>query len=389
MTLSCQAPSRWAIRSRVPTTRQPQRAWSARLAVLPARIEVWIVQIPCSARRRDEGLEERCADATPARRRVDVDAVLDDARGSRPAATSGSRPSSRRRRRPRPRRGGEQGDAVRPTSPSRGRRSRTRRRRLRGRPGRSRATSGQSAGSSARIAARRNSTPGTARALPAHGLQGRATMGSCEAPSPSVPRPGRGRGDRPHARGPRRGPRRRGGRERHGRARFGSPSQASTSPPTSGSRSPAGSRSATRTSVSRAGPRGSTCGSRRGAPTAAAEALLAFGEVRAAERLPAGAACRVGARPDDDALVGLLAGGGYRHVRELVRDGAGVDRRRPRRRLRRAGRDGARGAGRERRGDHPCGARGGVRGALGVPPENARGVAGVEPRARRRDRALA
>lgn len=52
-----------------------------------------------------------------------------------------------------------------------------------------------------------------------------------------------------------------------------------------------------------------------GAPAAAAEALLTFGEVRAAERLSAGAACRVGARPDDVALVGLLAGGGYHHVR--------------------------------------------------------------------------
>ena len=46
--VSCQTPSRWAMRSRRPTTRKPTASWRRRLATLEAMIEVWIVQIPCA-----------------------------------------------------------------------------------------------------------------------------------------------------------------------------------------------------------------------------------------------------------------------------------------------------------------------------------------------------
>src|SRR4029450_4942173 len=43
-------PSSWASRSRRPTTRKPQRRWSATLAAFSGKPPVWIVQMPdCSA----------------------------------------------------------------------------------------------------------------------------------------------------------------------------------------------------------------------------------------------------------------------------------------------------------------------------------------------------
>src|SRR4029079_10660041 len=48
-TVSRQTPSSCAIRSRVPTTRKPQRSCNAMLAVFSGKIEVWIVQIPAAS----------------------------------------------------------------------------------------------------------------------------------------------------------------------------------------------------------------------------------------------------------------------------------------------------------------------------------------------------
>src|SRR3954453_12692063 len=45
-TVSLQIPSRFAIRSRVPTTRNPQRSCSAIDARFSGKIDVWIIQIP-------------------------------------------------------------------------------------------------------------------------------------------------------------------------------------------------------------------------------------------------------------------------------------------------------------------------------------------------------
>src|SRR5207249_3017563 len=44
-TVSLQIPSRFAMRSRVPTTRKPQASCRARLALFSGKIDVWIVQI--------------------------------------------------------------------------------------------------------------------------------------------------------------------------------------------------------------------------------------------------------------------------------------------------------------------------------------------------------
>src|SRR2546425_6383642 len=48
-TVSRHTPSRFAIRSRVPTTRKPQRSCSARLARFSGKIAVWIVQMPAAS----------------------------------------------------------------------------------------------------------------------------------------------------------------------------------------------------------------------------------------------------------------------------------------------------------------------------------------------------
>src|SRR4029453_12577377 len=48
-TVSLHTPSRFAIRSRVPTTRNPHRKCSARDAPLSGKTDVWIVQMPASA----------------------------------------------------------------------------------------------------------------------------------------------------------------------------------------------------------------------------------------------------------------------------------------------------------------------------------------------------
>jgi ribosomal protein S18 acetylase RimI-like enzyme len=51
------------------------------------------------------------------------------------------------------------------------------------------------------------------------------------------------------------------------------------------------------------------------APPEALAALVAFGEQRAAERLPGGSVCRSGARPAETAMIELLRERGYAHVR--------------------------------------------------------------------------
>src|SRR5947199_6127558 len=48
-TVSLHTPSRFAIRSRVPTIRKPHAWWRARLARFSGKTEVWIVQIPAAS----------------------------------------------------------------------------------------------------------------------------------------------------------------------------------------------------------------------------------------------------------------------------------------------------------------------------------------------------
>ena len=85
--MSCQTPSRCAIRSRRPTSRKPARRCSSRLGSFAAMIAVWIVQIPCSAAAATERVEQRAADAPTTRRGGDIDAVLDHAAVARGART--------------------------------------------------------------------------------------------------------------------------------------------------------------------------------------------------------------------------------------------------------------------------------------------------------------
>ena len=76
------APAPWCspIRSRMPTTRNPTRSWSARLAAFSGKIPVWIVQIPAASERRISSSMQRAPDAAAARGLGDVDGALGDAR---------------------------------------------------------------------------------------------------------------------------------------------------------------------------------------------------------------------------------------------------------------------------------------------------------------------
>ena len=109
-------PRFFAIRSRAPTIRKPQRSWSAIDASLPARMPAWIVQTPSVVGAPDELLEQLRAESAAARRPADVDRVLDHAAVARTRRDRRERGPAERSR-PRGRRGAASRGGPRPSPP--------------------------------------------------------------------------------------------------------------------------------------------------------------------------------------------------------------------------------------------------------------------------------